>query len=88
MTLDYVMLAALGMAAVGIAVALAGRWRAGLGEWARALIISALAVGASGYALSVGQAIPAWISGFLVCAALHRWIDAVTLRKHELQEPA
>lgn len=88
MTLDPMMLAALGMAAIGVATAFAGRWRAGLGEWARALIISALAVGASGYALSVRDAIPAWISGFLVCAALHRWIDAITQRKHDAEEPA
>lgn len=86
MTLDPVMLSALAIAALGVATAFAGRWRAGLGEWARALIISALALGASGYALTAREPISAWISGFLVCAALHRWIDAITQRKADAGE--
>jgi len=35
------------------------------------------------YALSDGAALSAFVAGFLVCAALHRWIDAVTARKAE-----
>lgn len=77
------LLAALALGAIGVALAFAGRWRAGLGEWARALIISALAVAATAYAVSSPTVWPGWISGFLVCAALHRWIDAVTGRKHD-----
>lgn len=77
------LLAALALGAIGVALAFAGRWRAGLGEWARALIISAFAVGASAYAFSSPTLWPVWISGFLVCAALHRWIDAFTGRKHD-----
>lgn len=83
MKLDPVMLSALAIASLGVAVAFAGRWRAGLGEWARALIVSALAVGATSYALTAHEPVSAWISGFLVCAALHRWIDAITQRKAE-----
>lgn len=75
--------AALAVAAIGVAVAFAGRWRAGLGEWARALVITGLAIGGCAYALSDRAALSAFVAGFLVCAALHRWIDAVTARKTE-----
>lgn len=81
--MNGVMLAALAIGAVGIVVAFAARWRAGLGEWARALIISALAVASSAYAVAAATPWPAWISGFLVCAALHRWIDALSGRKRD-----
>jgi hypothetical protein len=86
--MNTLMLAALALGAIGLALAFAGRWRAGLGEWARALIISGLAVAASAYALSTPTAAPIWISGFLVCAALHRWIDAFTGRKQAEEESA
>ncbi|MBL8557136.1 MAG: hypothetical protein JNM47_00325 [Hyphomonadaceae bacterium] len=74
---------ALGVAALGLAVAFAGRWRAGLGDWARALIITGLAIGGCAFALSDGKPVAAFVAGFLVCAALHRWIDAITARKAE-----
>jgi hypothetical protein len=87
MMLDPVMASALAIAALGVATAFAGRWRAGLGEWARALIISAFAVGSTGFALtSPSNTLAFWISGFLVCAALHRWIDALNAGKTETAE--
>jgi hypothetical protein len=80
MNADPLTLAALGVAAIGIMVAFAGRWRPGLGEWARALVISGCAIGACAFAFPSGSTLSAFVAGFLVCAALHRWIDVFASR--------
>lgn len=83
MNLDPFTLAALVVAAIGLVVAFAGRWRAGLGEWARALVISGCAIGACAFAFPSGSTLSAFVAGFLVCAALHRWIDVIATRNAE-----
>lgn len=80
MKLGLVEIAALLIAGIGIVVAFAGRWRPGLGEWARALIVSGCAVGACAYMWSGGWTLNSFVAGFLVCAALHRWIDVFASR--------
>jgi cell division protein FtsW (lipid II flippase) len=73
--------AALAALALGVGAAAAGRWRSDLGEVSRALIMSAFTIYVSGAAWRMGETYVVWFSGFFVCAALHRWIDAVqTLR--------
>jgi hypothetical protein len=44
----------------------------------RALIVSAAALFVSDFAVAQDQTWLWWLSGFAVCAALHRWFDAVT----------
>lgn len=77
MSLDIWTVAALVIGALGVAGMVAARWRAGLGEWVRALVITAVAVALTGHAVRTGDTLSVWFSGFFVCAALHRWIDAV-----------
>jgi L-asparagine transporter-like permease len=70
-------LAALALAAIGAAAMVAGRWRVGMGEWARALVVSAVAMAISGAAWRAhGAPLETWFSGFFICAALHRLIEA------------
>lgn len=83
MTLGPFEITALVTAVVGIAVAFAGRWKPGLGVWARALIMSACAIGACAFMWSGGWTLNAFVAGFLVCAALHRWIDVFASRDAE-----
>ena len=80
---DIWTIAALAFAALGIAAMIAGIWRpdlagGGLGAWSRALLITAFAAAISGAAWRTVGPLPVWFSGFFVCAALHRWIDAVS----------
>jgi hypothetical protein len=86
MSFGFVEIFALVMAGIGVVVAFAGRWRSGLGVWARALIVSACAVGACTYMWDAGWTPSAFVAGFLVCAALHRWIDALNAGKAEAAE--
>jgi cell division protein FtsW (lipid II flippase) len=77
MSMDAWTLAALAALGMGIAAIVGGRWRTDLGEWSRALIMTAFALYISGAAWRTGETYVVWFSGFFVCAALHRWIDAV-----------
>ncbi len=61
----------------GVAVWIATRWRPGFAEHARALLVASVAIYLSGIAARTGDGYAIWFSGFFVCAALHRWIDAV-----------
>lgn len=71
-------IAALLAGALGIAAMIGARWRDDLGAWSRALIVTAFALYISGAAWRGGETLVVWFSGFFVCAALHRWIDAVS----------
>lgn len=82
MNLDLWTIAALICAAGALGIFLLGnRNNPALFEWARALGIGAVALGISGAAASGGGGLAFWFSGFFVCAALHRVIDAVTQRR-------
>lgn len=78
MSFDGWTLAALALAVVGGLAVFAGRWKGGMGEWARALVVTAIAVAITGAAWRGHGAISLWFSGFFICAALHRWIDAAS----------
>lgn len=73
-------LIALALFALGLAVAFLGRWMKGAGAWARAILLTALALAGTLLAWNFGQVALWWISGFLVCAALHRWVEAAGFR--------
>lgn len=71
-------------ALVALAAGLAG-WAAGRfhvapavawGPMSRALIMTAFAIYLSGFAARTHAGYGVWFSGFFVCAAIHRWIDA------------
>jgi L-asparagine transporter-like permease len=76
--MDVWTIAAIVIAVVGAGAMFASRWLPGSSEWARAAVIAAVAVALSGAAWRGGGALELWFSGFFVCAALHRVIDAVT----------
>lgn len=78
MSLDAWTLAALLAFGLGAAAMVAARWRPDLADWSRALIITGFALIISGHGWRTGEALSVWFSGFFVCAALHRWIDAVS----------
>ncbi|MDX2233307.1 MAG: hypothetical protein NW200_02300 [Hyphomonadaceae bacterium] len=48
------------------------------GDWSRALVVTGVALLVSGHGWRTGDTFSVWFSGFFVCAALHRWIDAVS----------
>jgi hypothetical protein len=73
--------AAIGFLLLGGVIALAGRWREGLGAWARLFWTVALAVLVTGMAINLGHIWIWWLSGFTVCVALHRLVDAVLRRE-------
>jgi hypothetical protein len=82
MSLDAWTIAALVCAAGAGGIFLLGnRADPSIFEWARALAIGAVALAISGAAAHGGGGLALWFSGFFVCAALHRVIDAVTQRR-------
>lgn len=83
MSLDIWSWIALAIAAIGGAAMFATRWMPAASEWARAAIIGAVAIALSGAALNGGGALAIWFSGFFVCAALHRLIEAATRHRPE-----
>lgn len=77
--MDIWTIAAIVIAVAGGGAMFASRWLPpGSSEWARAAVISAVAIALSAAAVRNGGALELWFSGFFVCAALHRVIDAVT----------
>ena len=82
MSMDAWTVAALVTLLLGVAAAFAGRWRAEAPDFSRALIITAFAIYVSGAAWRTHEVWIAWFSGFVVCAALHRWADAISPLLH------
>jgi hypothetical protein len=78
MSLDAWTIIALILAGLGAVVLVALRWRPEFAEHARALLVAAVAVYLSGVAARTGHGVAIWFSGFFVCAAVHRWIEAVS----------
>lgn len=64
------------VAGSGVVLALAGRWFPGLSGFGRALIMTGLAVIVCAAAVLQGHDVLIFAAGFIVCAALHRWLDA------------
>jgi len=82
MSLDAWTIIALVLAGLGAIVLVALRWRPQLAEHARALLVAAVAIYLSGVAARTGDGYAIWFSGFFVCAALHRWIEAASQSMH------
>ncbi len=70
---------------VGVALWIATRWRPGIAEHARALLVAAVAIYLSGIAARTHDGYALWFSGFFVCAALHRWIDAASRHSNTIR---
>ena len=83
MNLDAWSWIALAIAVIGGAAMFATRWMPTASAWARAAVIAAVANALSGAALNGGGAVALWFSGFFVCAALHRLIEAATQGRPE-----
>jgi hypothetical protein len=78
--MDLWAIAAIAVFGMGLASFLAQRFAPGevdWGDWARALFVTAFAIYISGAAFRMGEGYVIWFSGFFVCAAIHRWIEAV-----------
>jgi hypothetical protein len=83
-----VTIASLLIGLAGVTLSWVGRRRLGLADWGRAFMITSVAMIASERAFVTHSLWVTWLSGFLVCAALHRWIDAVTRRKADAGDAA
>jgi hypothetical protein len=80
-SIDLLTLAALGLAVVGLVAAFAGRWVDGGADWARAFVTTGIAIAESGLAFRSPSPLYVWLSGFLICVALHRWVDVFASRR-------
>jgi hypothetical protein len=68
---------ALALAALGVGLIIAARFSPALGGYARAVLVTAVSAAVVSFALRFDGPVYWFAAGFAVCAALHRWVDAV-----------
>lgn len=77
---------ALGCAAVGVGLIVARQMMRTLdpdADFVRAFLVTGVALAVTHFAFAAPAAWLWWVSGFAVCAALHRWFDAFAHRAAE-----